>query len=240
MTMTLTMSEKASTFTALESAQSASLAVASSAQQNEDLYRSALTEFHGVIQSVYAILSDFNEVSIASRHVFSDCNTRLRKTLSGTRSLRHKDFDQWLESVKRAHDETETDLRMSVQEFLAEQSELSDKIIREISSPSSNRTERLAELSMLLADFSRLQAARRDAIKTMLADFKASQAKWQAELKSMLAEAKEIRLKDVKRLFEKFNHDSKQRRLAMLARRAEVAAMLDAFRKERLNKFSKP
>ncbi|MFQ3597076.1 MAG: hypothetical protein SNJ55_04155 [Chloroherpetonaceae bacterium] len=228
------MTENIPTSIALEPAASAT------ARQNEDIYRSALTEFRGVIQSVYAILSDFNEVSVASRHALSDCDTRLRETLSGTRSLRHKDFDEWLESVKRAHDETETDLRASVQEFLAEQSELSDNIIREISSPNSNRTERLAELTELLNDFSRLQAARRDAIKTMLSDFKASQAKWQAELKSMLAEAKEIRLQDVKLLFEKFNRDSKARRLALLARRAEVATMLDAFRRERLNKFSKP
>lgn len=207
--------------------------------QNEDIYRSALTEFHGVIQSVYAILSDFNEVSLASRHAFSDCDTRLRDTLSNTRSLRRKDFDQWFEQVKRAHDETETDLRISVQEFLAEQTELSDNIIREFSSIQNGRSERLADLAALLADFSRLQATRRDAIRAMLADFKASQAKWQTELKTMLAEAKEIRLQDVKALFEKFHHDSKQRRLAMLARRAEVAALLDAFRKERLNKFSK-
>ncbi len=209
-------------------------------QQNADIYRSALTEFHGVIQSVYAILSDFNEVSAASRLAFKDCDTRLRETLSHTRSLRYKDFDQWLEGVKRAQDETETDLRSSVQEFLAEQTELSDTIIREVSSLTSERAERLAELSALLADFSRLQQARRDALKTMLADFKASQAKWQDELKAMLAEAKEIRLQDVKRLFEKFHRDAEQRRRAMLSRRAEVAAMLDTFRRERLNKFSKP
>lgn len=217
-----------------------SIALESTAPQNDAIYRSALTEFHGAIQSVYAILSDFNEVSVASRNAFSDCDARLRETLSSTRSLRRKDFDQWFERVKRAHDETETDLRASVQEFLAEQSELSDKIIREISSPNLGRAERLAELSTLLADFSRLQAARRDAIKTMLADFKESQAKWQAELKSMLAEAKEIRLQDVKSLFDKFHRDSEQRRRAMLARRAEVAALLDAFRQERLNKLSKP
>ncbi|MGQ9806698.1 MAG: hypothetical protein ACUVRP_11570 [Chlorobiales bacterium] len=234
------MTEDTSKSIAFESAESASLTIAPTVPQNEDIYRSALTELHGVIQSVYAILCDFNEVSVASRHVFSDCDTRLRETLSSTRSLRHKDFDQWLEVVRRAHDETETDLRTSVQEFLAEQNELSDNIIREISSSNSNRTERLAELTELIADFSRLQAARRDAIKTMLADFKASQTKWQGELKAMLAEAKEIRLQDVKLLFEKFHRDSEQRRLAMLARRAEVATMLDAFRRERLNKFSKP
>jgi hypothetical protein len=210
------------------------------AQENADIYRSALTEFQGVIQSVYAILSDFNEVSVASRLAFKECDTRLRDTLSHTRSLRHKDFDRWFEDVKRAHDETETDLRTSVQEFLAEQTELSDKIIREVSLLTSERAERLTELSALLADFSRLHAARRDALKTMLADFKASQTKWQSELKVMLMEAKEIRLQDVKSLFEKFHHDSQQRRLAMLARRAEVAAMLDTFRRERLNKFSKP
>ncbi len=227
------MPENTSTSVAFESAASASV------PQNADLYYSALTEFHEVIQSVYAILSDFNEVSVASRHALRDCDTRLRQTLSSTRSLRHKDFDQWLESVQRAHDETETDLRTSVQEFLAEQTELSDKILRELSLSHAHRIERLSELSGLLADFSRLQAARRDAIKTMLSDFKASQAKWQAELKSMLAEAKEIRLKDIKLLFEKFHHDSRQRRLALLARRAEVAAMLEAFRQERLNKFSK-
>lgn len=234
------MTEDTSKSIAFESAESASLTIAPTVPQNEDIYRSALTELHGVIQSVYAILSDFNEVSVASRHVFNDCDTRLRETLSSTRSLRHKDFDQWLEVVRRAHDETETDLRTSVQEFLAEQNELSNNIIREISSSNSNRTERLAELTELLADFSRLQAARRDAIKTMLSDFKILQTKWQGELKAMLAEAKEIRLQDVKLLFEKFHRDSKQRRLAMLARRAEVATMLDAFRRERLNKFSKP
>lgn len=216
-----------------------STALATTIPQNEDMYRSALTEFHGVIQSVYAILSDFNEVSLASRHAFSDCDTKLRETLSSTRSLRRKDFDQWFQQVKRTHDETETDLRISVQEFLAEQTELSDNIIREFSSIQNGRSERLADLAALLADFSRLQATRRDALRAMLADFKASQAKWQTELKTMLAEAKEIRLQDVKALFEKFHHDSKQRRLAMLARRAEVAALLDAFRKERLNKFSK-
>lgn len=233
------MTEDTSTSIAFESADSASAPIAPTMPQNADLYRSALTEFHGIIQSVYAILSDFNEVSIASRHALSDCNTRLRETLSSTRSLRHKDLDRWLEGVQRTHDETETDLRTSVQEFLAEQSELSDKIIHEISSLNSNRTERLAELSELLADFSRLHAARREAIKMMLSEFKATQAKWQAELKAMLTEAKEIRLQDVKLLFEKFNRHSQQRRLAMLARRAEVAAMLEAFRKERLNKFSK-
>ncbi len=208
--------------------------------QKEQIYYSALTELHGVIQSAYTILSDFNEVSLASRDAFSDCDTRLRETLSSMRSLRRKDFDQWFERVKRAHDETETDLRTSVQEFLAEQSELSDKIFREVSSIHTARTERLAELNALLADFSRLQVARREAIKTMLADFKAAQAKWQAELKAMLAEAKSIRVQDVKRLFEKFHRDAEQRRLAMLSRRAEVTAMLDTFRRERLNKFSKP
>jgi formate dehydrogenase maturation protein FdhE len=218
---------------------STSTALALTNPQNEDIYRSALTEFHGVIQSVYAILSDFNEVSLASRHAFSDCDTKLRETLSSMRSLRRKDFDQWFQQVKRTHDETESDLRTSVQEFLAEQTELSDNIIREFSSLNTSRTERLAELSILLADFSRLQATRRDTLRAMLADFKAAQAKWQEELKTMLAEAKQIRLQDVKALFEKFHHDSKQRRLAMLARRAEVAALLDAFRKERLNKFSK-
>ncbi len=218
---------------------STSTALAPTIPQNEDMYRSALTEFHGVIQSVYAILSDFNEVSLASRHAFSDCDTKLRETLSSTRSLRRKDFDQWFQQVKRTHDETETDLRTSVQEFLAEQTELSDNIIREFSSIQNGRTERLADLAALLADFSRLQATRRDAIRAMLADFKASQAKWQTELKTMLAEAKEIRLQDVKALFEKFHQESQQRRLALLARRAEVAALLDAFRKERLNKFSK-
>ncbi|MFN3562375.1 MAG: hypothetical protein ACK4XY_06285 [Chloroherpetonaceae bacterium] len=216
-----------------------STALAPTIPQNEEIYRSALTEFHGVIQSVYAILSDFNEVSLASRHAFSDCDTRLRETLSSTRSLRRKDFDQWFQQVKRTHDETERDLRASVEEFLAEQTELSDNIIREFSSIQNGRAERLADLAALLADFSRLQAARRDAIRAMLADFKASQAKWQEELKTMLAEAKEIRLQDVKALFEKFHRDSEQRRLAMLTRRAEVAALLDTFRKERLNKFSK-
>lgn len=216
-----------------------STALAPTIPQNEEIYRSALTEFHGVIQSVYAILSDFNEVSLASRHAFSDCDTRLRETLSSTRSLRRKDFDQWFQQVKRTHDETERDLRASVEEFLAEQTELSDNIIREFSSIQNGRAERLADLAALLADFSRLQAARRDAIRAMLADFKASQAKWQEELKTMLAEAKEIRLQDVKALFEKFHRDSEQRRLAMLARRAEVATLLDTFRKERLNKFSK-
>lgn len=236
-----TMNKDTSPPLAFESAKSASVPAV---QQSEDIYRSALTEFRGVIQSVYAILSDFNEVSDASRHAFIDCDNKLRETLSSTRSLRHRDFDHWLGSVKQAHDETETDLRTSVQEFLAEQSELTDKIIREIASPdfslpNSDRTNRLTELSLLLSDFSRLQAIRRDAIKTMLSDFKASQTKWQAELKSMLAEAKEIRLQDVKSLFEQFHRDSHQRRLAMLARRAEVAALLDAFRKERLSQFSK-
>ncbi len=207
--------------------------------QNEDIYRSALTELQGVIQSAYTILSDFHEVSIASRQAFSDCDTRLRETLSHTRSLRYKDFDQWLEKVKRAQDETETDLRTSVQEFLAEQTELSDTIIREVSSLTPERAERLAELSALLADFSRLHAARRDALKTMLADFKTTHVQWQSDLKTMLAKAKVIRMQDVKLLFEKFHRDAEQRRLAMLARRAEVAAMLETFRKERLNKFSK-
>ncbi len=209
------------------------------AQSGDEVYRSVLVEFHGVIESVYRILSDFNEVSIALRDAMNDCDRRLRQTLSRMHSLRYKDFDRWVECIKRTHDETETDLRLSVEEFLAEQTEFSDKIIRAISSFSSNRAERLAELSALLRDFSRLQAARRDAIKTMLTEFKISQAKWHAELKAMLAKAKELRLQDVKSMFEKFDQDSKQRRLAMLARRAEVAAMLEAFRRERLNKFSK-
>jgi len=208
--------------------------------QKEQIYYSALTELHGVIQSAYMILSDFNEVSFASRDAFSDCDTRLRETLSSMRSLRRKDFDQWFEQVKRSHDATETDLRTSVQEFLAEQTELSDKLLREVSSLHSERAERLAELSALLADFSRLHAARRDALKTMLADFKATHVQWHSDLKSMLAKAKVIRMQDVKLLFEKFHRDAEQRRLAMLARRAEVAAMLETFRKERLNKFSKP
>ncbi len=219
---------------------STSSPLASTIPQNQDIYRSALTEFHGLLQSVYAVLSDFNEVSAASRHAFSDCDTKLRETLSSTRSLRRKDFDQWVQQVKRTHDETERDLRASVQEFLAEQTELSGNIIREFSSIQNGRTERLTDLAGLLADFSRLQATRRDALRAMLADFKAAQAKWQNELKTMLAEAKQIRLQDVKALFEKFHQESQQRRLAMLARRAEVAALLETFRRERLNKSSKP
>jgi hypothetical protein len=73
----------------------------------------------------------------------------------------------------------------------------------------------------------------------MLADFKAAQVQWQSELKTMLAKAKVIRMQDVKLLFEKFHRDAEQRRLAMKARRAEVAAMLETFRNERLNKLSK-
>jgi FtsZ-binding cell division protein ZapB len=207
--------------------------------ENEALYRSALTELQGVIYSVYTILSDFHEVSLVSRKAFSDCDTQLRETLSHTRSLRRKDFDQWFEQVKRMHDATETDLRTSVQEFLAEQTELSDKLLREVSSLHSGRAERLAEVNALLADFSRIHAARRDALRTMLADFKAAQVQWQSELKTMLAKAKVIRMQDVKLLFEKFHRDAEQRRLAMKARRAEVAAMLETFRNERLNKLSK-
>ncbi len=216
-----------------------SVTSASDLPKNEALYRSALTELQGVIQSAYTILSDFNEASLVSRKAFSDCDLQLRETLSHTRSLRRKDFDQWFEQVKRTHDATETDLRTSVQEFLAEQTELSDKLLREVSSLHSERAERLAELSALLADFSRLHAARRDALKTMLADFKAAQVQWQAELKAMLAKAKVIRMQDVKLLFEKFHRDAEERRLALLARRTEVATMLDTFRRERLNKFSK-
>ncbi len=208
-------------------------------QPSEDLYRSALTELHGVIQSVYTILCDFNEVSMVSRQVFEECDTRLRKTLSSLHSLRYKDFDQWFERVRRACDETEADLRTSVQEFLAEESEVSEKICREVASMHAARAERLNELKALLADFSRLHAARRQALRTMLSDFKASQAKWQAELKAMLAEAKSIRLQDVKVLFEKFHRDAEQRRLAIQARRAEVAAMLESFRQERLHRLSK-
>ncbi|MCS6990068.1 MAG: hypothetical protein NZM06_11190 [Chloroherpetonaceae bacterium] len=205
-----------------------------------ELYHSALAEFQGAIRTAHAILAEMSDVAASSRQTLTECDKTLRHRLSRFHSLRHKDFDQWFQGASVACEQAEEDLRASVREYLAEQSELSERIVFELSSLRSERAERLGEVAALLAEFSRLHAARREWLKSTLAAFKESQETWRAELRAMLVEAKEIRLSEAKALFEKFKRDAEARRLALRERRAEVAALLEKFRQERLNKNPKP
>lgn len=208
--------------------------------QNAELYRSALAEFHGAMQSAHAIFAEFNSLAASSRQTLTECDKDLREKLSHSRSLRRKDFDRWFQGAFAECERTENELRASVQEYLAEQTELSEKIVSELSALPNARAERVAEVAALLAEFSRLQSARRERLKSVLAEFKRAQESWRAELNALLAKAKEVRLSEVKALFETFKQDSAKRRQTLLERRAEVAALLEAFRQERLNKLSKP
>jgi adenylate kinase family enzyme len=215
-------------------------AISAHALHREALYREALTEFHGAIQTASLVLSEFHHASAASRLALTDCDTALREKLAQTRSLRHTDFDRWFEGAVAEQEQTEIDLRQSLQEYLAEQSEFSEKIMAELSAFRLAKAERRQEVAALIGEFSRLQAARRDALKQTLSAVKESQEKWHLELKAMISEAKEIRLNDVKRMFEKFKIESEARRKALWSRRVKVAAMLEQFRCARLSPTPKP
>ncbi len=202
------------------------------------LYEEALNAMYAALDATGCVVKEFQDAADYTQLAFRDCDTLLRQSLAQHRSVRHKDFDDMFKSALDAQKRRETELSLSVRQFLSEQTELSQEVLRELTSlpqaELSQHARRVAEVAALTKKFAELQQRRRQELLQLFRDFKSEQEAFSAQLRACIAQAKELRLKDLKAMFEKFQRDSEERIRQTQARRQEVAEMLQGFKLQRL------
>ncbi len=202
------------------------------------LYEEALNAMHAALDAAGCVVREFHETAEHAQSAFCDYNAALRQSLAKYHSVRHKDFDKMFKNAVEAQKRCETELSLSVCQFLSEQTELSQEVLRELTSlpkvEQAQHARRVAEVAALTKKFVELQHKRREELLQLFRDFRAEQEAFSAQLRTCIAQAKELRLKDLKAMFEKFQRDSEERIRQTQARRREVAEMLQRFKLQRL------
>ncbi|RFM24279.1 MAG: hypothetical protein D0433_06535 [Candidatus Thermochlorobacter aerophilum] len=202
------------------------------------LYEEALNALHAALDAAGCVVKEFQDAAEYTQSAFRDYDTVLRKSLAQHCSVRHKDFDEMFKNAIEARRRRESELSLSVRQFLSEQTELSQEVLRELASlpqtEQSQQARRTAEVAALTKKFAELQHNRRRELLQLFRDFKAEQEAFSAQLRACIAQAKELRLKDLKAMFEQFQRESEARTRQTQARRKEVAEMLQRFKLQRL------
>lgn len=206
------------------------------------LYEEALSAFQSALGAVGSVVKELQETT--GRSALSGCDDALRKSLAKHRSVRYKDFEEMFKRAVETQKRREAELSLSVNQFLSEQTELSQEVLREIAElpepepiERSEHARRAAEVAALTKKFSELQQKRREELLQLFREFKAEQEAFSAQLRACIAQAKELRLKDLKAMFQAFQVASEARIEQTQARRKEVSEMLRRFKLQRLNQF---
>ncbi|MFN3428178.1 MAG: hypothetical protein ACK41G_11470 [Candidatus Thermochlorobacter sp.] len=206
------------------------------------LYEEALSALHRALDAAGLVVKELQESTSSS--ALSGCDEVLRKSLAQHRSVRYKDFETIFKHALETQKRRETELSLSVRQFLSEQTEFSQAVLREIaqlpdieSAEPSEHARRTAEVTALMKHFAELQQKRREELLQLLREFRAEQEAFSVQLRACIARAKELRLKDLKAMFQTFQAATETRIEQTRARRKEVAEMLQRFKLQRLNQF---
>jgi hypothetical protein len=204
-----------------------------------DLYKVALEDFFAALSGSRHVVQAWQEASRLAETAQRDCDVALRETLAQTRSVRYKDFDRVMSVAFGAQKKREAELGASVNAYLDEQEELSRTILDELAALRSTMAEqRTKEVHAMMKKFSELQRKRRDELLAALREFKTEQQDFLHKLRDCTVRAREVRLQDVKAMFESFRQAQEERRAQAELRRKEVAKLLAGFRQKRLNEHS--
>ncbi|PIO48011.1 MAG: hypothetical protein CMR00_07295 [[Chlorobium] sp. 445] len=206
------------------------------------LYEEALRALYRALDAAGLVVKELQESTSSS--MLSEYDEALRKSLAQHRSVRYKDFEAIFKHALQTQKRRETELSLSVRQFLSEQTEFSQEVLREIaqlpeteSAEPSEQARRTAEVTALMKHFAELQQKRREELLQLLREFRAEQEAFSVQLRACLAQAKELRLKDLKTMFQTFQAAAETRIQQTQARRKEVAEMLQRFKLQRLNQF---
>lgn len=208
-----------------------------SVSETAALYQEALAAFYNALYSTGTIVKAFEETAAHTRALQTHYDTALRASLAQHRSLRYKDFDQMIQTVLATQRQCEAELSLSLHQFLQAQTELSQEVLSELTelpaARQSERQRRAEAVAALTRKFAELHQKRREELLEMLREFKAEQEAFSARLRTCLAAAKQMRLRDLREMFQAFERATAERIAQTQARRREVAEMLQRFKQQR-------
>ncbi len=216
---------------------------------DSDLYKVALENVFAALSGSRHVVQAWQEASRLAETAQCDCDVVLRETLAKTRSVRYKDFDRVMNAAFGAQKKREAELGASVNAYLNEQEDLSRAILDELNvlpkatDAKAAETRQVAErrtqqVRAMMKKFSELQHKRRNELLAALREFKMEQQEFLHQLRDCTVRSREVRLQDVKAMFETFRQAQDERRAQAEQRRREVADLLAAFKQKRLNERS--
>jgi hypothetical protein len=210
------------------------------AEDIEKIVESLVSSYESRIQDMectFQAIEGFQDSFFEARYEGKEIQTEVRESLARNESLRRKDFDKMMGEILVAQDERTQDVKHLLNSYLQEQQEMSQSIresLREFKRfLGSGEQQRIKEFQALMGDILARQDTRKREVIARLQAFQQEQQDMVTTLKRLLAKGKDLRIRDLKALFQ----DSKAQHTRRLARqeerKQEVRRLLETSKKTR-------
>jgi len=193
-------------------------------------YEDRIHNIGSIFDSSYSLVEEFQQALTNTHNERDKINTDLRNNLAMNISFRKKDFDNMLPGILSIQDEKEKEIRNSLSSYLEEQKELVgvlrsnlDKFKADLAQ---GEIKRLKEFQILIKEILTIQEERKAEIILELKEFQKDQQEMSKNMKNFLLKGKELRIKDLKEMFEQFGIQRVERKSQNEQRRRNIFEML--------------
>lgn len=199
------------------------------------------TKVEGVgafFDTAYQTLEDSQNAFFDNREEGRKINTELRDILSHNEHLRKKDFDSMTQGALSAQEEREMEVKNLLKGYLNQQREMA-RILREnlanfTDALAQGDVQRVKEFQEMIKEVIANQDVRKEEVSFKLKEFQKEQQEMARGLKTLLAKGRELRIKDLKEMLQKFKVRHKERLAQQMERGKEVNNMLGRIKRQKL------
>ncbi len=201
-------------------------------------YETRIESVGAILANTDQILDDFQGVFLSKdKEEGQKINTQLRDILAQNEHLRKKDFDSMTQGAFLVQEERETEVKNLLRNYLNQQKEMTRALRENLAAfkdaLAKGDIQRVKEFRKLTKDIMANAEARKEEVASKLRAFQKEQQEMAQRLKALLAKGRELRIKDLKKTFQGFLSQQKERLSQQVERRKDVNEMLGAFKQER-------
>ena len=200
-------------------------------------YESRIVAVETLFQATQQVIRNFHEVVLDTKQERETLNDQLRDNLAQGGSLRKKDYDNMMRVISSHQDRQEQEIRNLSKEYLGEQTEFIHELRNNLKyfreALVKGEVQRVRQVHEMINEIVAEHDRRKNEVILVLREFQNGHHELARMLKELVSKGRELRLKDFKRMLEKFRSCRKDRIARKEERRREVIDMLGDFKSDR-------
>ena len=200
-------------------------------------YEARIENLSSVFEVSQSLIDCLPDSLLDNNHEKEKINIELRDLLAKNDSLRKKDYDKMMVSILSFQEECGEEIKSLIKEYFTEErsvalvlkealSECKDALAR-------GEVEKIKHVQSALKTLFTRQEERKSEIVSRLKEFQSEQKEIPRQLTDLVAKGEGLRIRDFKSMIKKIKAQRVERISLQKNRKAEVAKMLQDFRKQR-------